>query len=392
MGPAKVGHDQSIGLTPSGAAESSCHGPRRRAACIRARWRGSTRTRCRGSRTSTSCSSPARRARLPIPNGGTIGEGHTYSFVSLDQVFDSLDPLTRPGCAGVIQRRGREHRRARRAQANQTLEYLAPGLASTSNVTAELDPQRAGFRRLLVQGGAGDAGAGVAQRGADPADREHQHDDRRDRPPEPGARAGAVAAPGHADAVDEDVRRPADDARRARSTGRSVEDGRPPAAEFASKLDTLTKASIPTVGELSDLIHNPAGTGDLTSSLLETPALARIAGTAFPNLVQAMNDSQTQLDYLREYTPDVVAALDEPRPGRRLLRRQRPLRPHPADVLRVRHRRSQPAHARSPRRTATRACSGPRSAVPAAPSSPRPTARRPNQVPGCQPGSTPPGP
>ena len=43
-----------------------------------------------------------------------------------------------------------------------------------------------------------------------------------------------------------------------------------------------------------------------------------------------MNDSQSQLDYLREYTPDVVAALTNLGQASGVLRRQRPLRADPA--------------------------------------------------------------
>jgi phospholipid/cholesterol/gamma-HCH transport system substrate-binding protein len=66
---------------------------------------------------------------------------------------------------------------------------------------------------------------------------------------------------------------------------------------------------IPTIGALNDLIHNPAGTGDLTTLAQSTPELARIAATAFPEMVKQLNDSQAQVAYLREYTPDVMAAL-----------------------------------------------------------------------------------
>jgi phospholipid/cholesterol/gamma-HCH transport system substrate-binding protein len=68
-------------------------------------------------------------------------------------------------------------------------------------------------------------------------------------------------------------------------------------------------ASIPTIGRLDALIRNPKGTGDLTTLARSTPSLARTAQTAFRHLIQEMNDSQNQLDTLREYTPDVVAAL-----------------------------------------------------------------------------------
>ena len=66
---------------------------------------------------------------------------------------------------------------------------------------------------------------------------------------------------------------------------------------------------IPTIGALDDLIHNPAGTGDLTTLAQSTPELARIAATAFPEMIKQLNDSQNQVAYLRKYTPDVMAAL-----------------------------------------------------------------------------------
>ena len=80
-------------------------------------------------------------------------------------------------------------------------------------------------------------------------------------------------------------------------------------APFATQLDELTRASIPTIGALNDLIRNPSGSGDLITLLDEMPSLASVAHRAFPVLIKEMNDSQAQLDYLREFTPDVVAAL-----------------------------------------------------------------------------------
>jgi phospholipid/cholesterol/gamma-HCH transport system substrate-binding protein len=65
----------------------------------------------------------------------------------------------------------------------------------------------------------------------------------------------------------------------------------------------------PTIGLLNDLIRNPAGTGDLTSLLRETPSLVALTTVAFPHLIEEMNKSQHQLDYLREYAPDVIASL-----------------------------------------------------------------------------------
>jgi phospholipid/cholesterol/gamma-HCH transport system substrate-binding protein len=251
---------------------------------------------------------PASSDAPEIPNGGTIGEDHTYSFVSLDQVFDSLDPLTRAGLRGVIQGEAASIQ-GRSAQANKTLKYLAPGLASTSNLTAELTRNEPAFDGLLVEGA--QTMQALASRGTDLSDLIAQAN----------TTTGAVARQSVAlqqalqllpgtlarstttfaglnstlDALDPLVAK-------SKIASRRLE-------PFAASLNSLAQVAIPTVTALSDLIHNPAGTGDLTTLFNEAPQLANRAATAFPNLIQAMNASQTQLDSLREYAPDVIAAL-----------------------------------------------------------------------------------
>ena len=51
----------------------------------------------------------------------------------------------------------------------------------------------------------------------------------------------------------------------------------------------LPGKEFPTIGALDDLIRNPAGTGDLTTLLQQTPALAKVADKAFPELIKQMN-------------------------------------------------------------------------------------------------------
>ncbi|MGH2858454.1 MAG: hypothetical protein ACRDMJ_13345, partial [Solirubrobacteraceae bacterium] len=79
--------------------------------------------------------------------------------------------------------------------------------------------------------------------------------------------------------------------------------------QFLSALRRLTAEAVPTIGALDALIRNPAGTGDLTQLAQATPALARIAASAFPDMVRQFTDSKNQVDYLRYYTPDLIAAL-----------------------------------------------------------------------------------
>ena len=308
MGPGKVGSITSISLTSNSQAEitmaiDSGAAPLHEGTVARI-----YENSLSGVATRYIVLEPASSDAPEIPSGGTIGEDHTYSFVSLDQVFDSLDPLTRAGLRGVIQGEAASIQ-GRSAQANKTLKYLAPGLASTSSLTAELDRNEPAFDGLLVEGA--QTMQALASRATDLSDLIAQAN----------TTTGAVARQSVAlqqalqllpgtlarstttfaglnstlDALDPLVAK-------SKIASRRLE-------PFATSLNSLAQVAIPTVTALSDLIDNPAGTGDLTTLFKEAPQLANRAATAFPNLIQAMNASQTQLDSLREYTPDVIAAL-----------------------------------------------------------------------------------
>jgi len=310
MGPAKVGSVQSISLTPNGQAQvtmsiDSGAAPLHEGTVARV-----YENSLSGIADKYVVLEPASTQAPAIPSGGTITEQDTYSFVSLDQVFDSLDPLTRAGLRGFIQGEATSID-GKAAQASKTLEYLAPGLASTSNVTAELDRNEPAFDGLLVQGA--QAMQALASRSSQLSDLIAQAS----------TATGAIAR--QSQALEQALVLFPGTLNRATGTFaglRTTLDALDPlVAEskiasrrlepFAASLRAFTQAAIPTVTALSDLIHNPAGTGDLTTLLKDTPELARLAGTAFPDLITAMNDSQTQLDTLREYTPDVVGALSD---------------------------------------------------------------------------------
>jgi phospholipid/cholesterol/gamma-HCH transport system substrate-binding protein len=308
MGPAKVGSVQAISLTGNGRAQVTMHidsdaAPVREGTVARI-----YENSLSGIANKYVVLEPAAPEAPAIPDGGTIGANHTHSFVSLDQVFDALDPQTRAGLQNVIKGEAASIE-GKSGQASKTLKYLAPGLSSTSNLTAELDRNEPAFDGLLVQGA--QAMQALASRSQQLSDLIGQT----------ATATGAIARqsenlqqalqllPGtltHVtstfaglnstlDALDPLVAKSKTASRRL--------------LPFTTSLNTFTKAAIPTVTALSDLIHNPAGTGDLTTLLLQTPRLAQLAGTTFPRLINAMNASQTQLDTLRQYTPDVIGAL-----------------------------------------------------------------------------------
>lgn len=310
IGPSTVGTVNAISLTPTGQAEvtmglASDVSPVPQGTIARV-----YENSLSGIANKYVVLEPGPRSAPPIPNGAVIPEADTHSFVSLDQVFDTLNPLTRAGLENYIQGsaasiEGRAH------AANQTLQYFAPALLSTSQVTAELTQSEPTFDALLVQGAQamqllasrsqqltqlvanGDAATGAIASQSQSLEKALSLF--------PGALTESTTTfkglNSTLDALDPLVAASKIGIRRLEP--------------FSAELRQFVNASIPTIGNLDALIRNPAGTGDLTTLARSTPSLARTAETAFRHLIQEMNDSQNQLDTLREYAPDVVAALTD---------------------------------------------------------------------------------
>ncbi len=310
VGPARVGSISSIGLTPNGGAEvtlglDSSAGQLPQGTIARI-----YEASLSGIANKYVVLEPGPSSAPPIPDGGFIPASDTYSAVSLDQLFDTLDPQTRAGLRNFIQGQATSIQ-GRALQANKTLEYLAPALNSTTRVTNEIARDEAAFDGLLVQGA--QALQAVASRSLELSQLVANTS----------TATGAIASQSqaleqalvllpptlnHSVTTFAGLRRTLDalDPVVAASKPASVQ-----LRQFAIALRDLTVASIPTIGQLNGLIRNPSGNGDLTSLFELTPSLARVASAAFPRLIAAMNQSQNQVDYLREYAPDVVAALSD---------------------------------------------------------------------------------
>ncbi len=307
IGPATVGTVSSISLTPNGLAQVqlSLHNV--------APLRQGTVARIYEDSLSGIASKyvelePGSTPAPPIPSGGLIDVSHTYSAVNLDQVFDAFDPLTRAGLRNVV--RGEAAAiQGKGVEANQALKYFAPGLQSTSQVTAELTRDEPVFDQLLVQGA--DTLQTLASRSQQLSALISNTS----------TATGAIAR--ESEALQQTLALLPSTLRQATTTFGGLQTtlntldplvaASKPAVRrlplFLSRLRPLITEAIPTIGALDDLIHNPAGTGDLTTLAQTTPTLAAIAKTTFPQLIRELNDSQNQLDYLRYYTPDVVGAL-----------------------------------------------------------------------------------
>ncbi len=308
IGPARVGSVQSIGLTPNGAAEVTMSLDPSAAPLHQGTVARIYQDSLSGIASKYVELEPSSKSAPPIASGGVIGENDTYSNVALDEVFDTLDPLTRAGLRGVIQGEAASLK-GRGQLANQALRYLAPGLQSTSQVTAELTRDQPAFDRLVVNGA--EALQALASKSQQLTELISHTS----------TATGAIARRGQdlqqaLSLLPGTLRRSTTTFAGLDATLSSLDPlvaASKPAVrrlpQFATRLTGLVDASIPTIAQLNNLIHDPRAVGDLTVLASSTPSLARIAAAAFPRVVRQFNASQAQLDYLREYAPDVIAAL-----------------------------------------------------------------------------------
>jgi phospholipid/cholesterol/gamma-HCH transport system substrate-binding protein len=309
IGPATVGTVQSIRLTPDGKAEVTMGLDSNASPVPQGTIARIYENSLSGNANRYVVLEPgSSRNGQTIPTGGLIPEVDTRSFVSLDQLFDAFNPLTRAGLSNFIKGEAASIQGRARA-ANTTLRYFAPALASTSDLTAELTRDEPTFDALLVQGA--EAMQTLASRS------QHLTDLIANTNATTGAIARQSVALQRALALfPGTLTRSTASFRGLNSTLDALDPlvaaskpGIRRLTPFSAGLRRLVTASIPTIGQLDALIRNPTGKGDLTTLVRFTPTLARIAASAFPHMIAQMNDSQAQLDYLREYAPDLVAAL-----------------------------------------------------------------------------------
>lgn len=311
IGPSSVGSVQSIGLTASGQAVvvialDGDAAPLYRGTVARIEENGLA-----GIASHYVTLQPAAPSNPTIPSGGTIPEQDTYAEVSLDQLFDTLDPLTQKGLRNII--RGEATSIAgRTAAANATLHYLAPALESTSNVTKQLDRYEPAFDQLLVEG------AQTMQRLASRSEQLTSLVDETDQA------TGAIASQSKAlettlgllpSALSRSTATFAGLRQTLASLTPLVDAAKPAVTQlpqFARELGLFAQTARPTLTELAALIDSSSHNG-LTRLLSESPRLEALAVTAFPNIIASIEaqESSGQLAYLREYTPDIVAALTD---------------------------------------------------------------------------------
>jgi phospholipid/cholesterol/gamma-HCH transport system substrate-binding protein len=251
-----------------------------------------------------------------IADGGVLDSSQTVSEVDLDQIFNTLDDRTVANLKKVI--RGFElSYRGVGEQANRGFRYLNPFLSTSRRLFAELTHDTRAFERLIVD--ASRLSGALAQRSPDISELVHNLN----------LMMGAIGR--QKEALAEAVAGLPDFMRRFNTTAVNlratlddldplIEESMPVAERlgpFFSELRAAAADAVPTVRDLDRIIKRKRPDNDLVDlTRLQVP-LAEIAvgpvrrngaerRGAFPESVRALEDSLTNLEFFRAYTPELV--------------------------------------------------------------------------------------
>ena len=243
-----------------------------------------------------------------LGHDATITEVDTTSPVDLDQLFNTLRGPERQALRNVIQ--GSETVYAGNGPAaNQTYKYLSPSLVATDRLLQELDRDQGTLTDFLVNGAS--VVSAVAQRRADlsaltqnanvalgAVANENRSFDQ-----------ALVALPGslrQANTTFHNLRPALDDLDVLVNAAKPATKNLP---TFLRNLKPVTTRSVPVFNDLAPAVNLKGKSNDLADAAGDLTALEKSAADAIPITVKAMQDSQPNLQFLRPYTPDLMAAV-----------------------------------------------------------------------------------
>jgi phospholipid/cholesterol/gamma-HCH transport system substrate-binding protein len=241
-----------------------------------------------------------------IPGGGTLETDSTTNVVDLDQLFDTLDPKTRKGLQGVLQGFATWYA-GQSGNLAKSFKYLGPSLESFSQVEAQLVRDQKAFTDLVVNGAR--TVSAIAERRDDLANlvtngsafaralgTQNESLDR--------ALALFPATLRQGSTTFTNLRSALKDLNRLTDVSKPAVKGLAP---FLSDFADLFKEFQPAFDDLRHIVRNPGPANDATDLTRQQPALERLARTNTTNSIAALKRSQSVIDFIRPYAPDLAA-------------------------------------------------------------------------------------
>jgi phospholipid/cholesterol/gamma-HCH transport system substrate-binding protein len=243
-----------------------------------------------------------------LKNDAIISEVDTTSPVDLDQLFNTLRGPERKALRNVIQGSATVYA-GNGPAANTTYKYLSPSLVATDRLLQELDRDEGTLTNFIVNGAS--VVSSVAER----------RDDLSALTQNANIALGAianqnrsfdqalVALPGtlrQANTTFHNLRPALDDLDPLINATRTSTKNLAP---FLRQLHPVLTRSVPVFRDLNRAVNLKGKSNDLADATGDFAAVEKRASEAVPITVQAMQDSQPNLQFLRPYMPELMAAI-----------------------------------------------------------------------------------
>jgi phospholipid/cholesterol/gamma-HCH transport system substrate-binding protein len=251
---------------------------------------------------------PGPNSNPELASDAIITEVDTTSPVDIDQLFNTLRGPERQALRNIIQGSATVYA-GKGPEANLTYKYLSPSLVATDRLLQELDRDQGNLTSFLVNGAS--VVSAIAERRADlsaltqnanialgSVASENRSFDQ-----------ALVALPGtlrQANTTFHNLRPALDDLDVLVNASKPATKNLP---TFLRNLKPVTTRSVPVFNDLARAVNLKGKSNDLADATGDLSALENRAAEAVPITVKAMQDAQPQLQYLRPYVPDLMAAV-----------------------------------------------------------------------------------
>jgi phospholipid/cholesterol/gamma-HCH transport system substrate-binding protein len=249
--------------------------------------------------------SPAPGTNRALGDGATLDTSSTTTAVDLDQLFNSLDPKARKDLQGVIKGFATQYDGKAR-QAAESARYFNPVLSTARRLVNATTADEGALTDFLVSSSR--TVTTIASR----------RDDLSALVGNANATTGAIASENRA--LSEALALLPTTLRRANSTfvnlRSTLDDLDPLVAEskvatkdlapFLRELRPLVRDSKPTIADLSTLVRQPGADNDLVEATRKLPGFQQVASPAFRDGTGALRKSQSVLEFVRPYIPELV--------------------------------------------------------------------------------------
>src|SRR3954453_13687584 len=243
-----------------------------------------------------------------LPSGSTIAADRTTAPVDLDQLFNTLDPRTRKALQEIIQGSATQYDGKAR-QADRSLYYFNPALSTSSRLTRELVRDRVVYKSFIT----------------DTANVVRDLASRRGALPSLVSNANTTAAAigdentslAHAlDVLPDTLRNANTTFVNLRATVDDLDvltnESKPATRRLAEEfraLRPLVHDAQPTIRDLRTLIRAPGPGNDLIELNKQAPKLQKLTSKDFPPRIDALQQTQPVIEYIRPYSPDLTGWL-----------------------------------------------------------------------------------